>query len=260
MTDGEKALELIASYRRVICSYAPTYRIAFGEKADASLVALQRLGISGVSETALGARTVHDEVARQLESTPCLISTACPSVVRTIHAHYPDLVPLLSEVKSPLYCHCELLYRTYGKDIGILFIGPCPMKKKEAQANPGFPHVALTFREFLELLENKGIVLESIQEELAAGLCAPPQFIPRGSGSVGTHLEAGGTIASIQQENRIGMERHSCSGSTAVRVLLERLNSGQENRSGYFELFHCGGGCAGRTRQSYAMAPSIFSR
>lgn len=96
--------------------------------------ALQKLGFADVRETAEGAVLVTEEYARLLREDEMenIITTCCPSVNDLIEIYYPQLIPYLAPVVSPMVAHGKLLKKEYGADTRVVFLGPCIAKKKES--------------------------------------------------------------------------------------------------------------------------------
>ncbi len=171
--DVDLARMALMSNRKVIVSLAPAYVSEFQELSDNFLRALKKLGFEYISETAIGAQLVSEALDIYLEehgSAP-FVSTACPSVVHMVRKYFPETVKDLAPVPSPLQTHSAYLRQLYGDDIVIVFIGPCIAKKIEADETPGYPDIALTFREVEEWLEEDNIILEDIDTGITFDLC-----------------------------------------------------------------------------------------
>lgn len=183
--DLQKAKDLVKNKREVYVSLSPSY---VGEYSDLQpeylIAALKRLGIKGVSETALGAQQVSARVADDLrqQDTKLTISSACPAAVDFVQKYLPDLGDYITPILSPLLSHCRLLRKIYGEDIGIIFIGPCAAKKQEADRFPEVLDVALTFLDLHrwfeeEEIDPKGIILRGddvfVPEDAREGVLYP---------------------------------------------------------------------------------------
>ena len=63
-----------------------------------------------------------------------LITSSCPVVVNLIEKYYPDLIPHLAPIVSPMIAHGRWLRASAtGQDALVVFIGPCIAKKAEIQ-------------------------------------------------------------------------------------------------------------------------------
>lgn len=240
------AQHLIRTRKRVIVSLAPSYASEFSEAPDAVLVALRNLGFSDISETAIGASLVSAAVDRHIkEHGSCSwISTACPSVVELVYRYHPELIPNLSPVPSPLQCHSAYLRYLYGNDIGIVFIGPCIAKKVEADNSPGFPDVALTFRELRNWFTAEGVDLADMQSgqltDEALGC-----MVPALAGESTLYPIEGGMVASFGIGKNVFQDQAiSVSGVEYVMETLTDLqNTAIIEQTPFLELLNCEGGC-----------------
>ena len=272
--DISRVRQFIKSGRRVFVSIAPSYAAEFSDLADSLLAALPLLGFSDVSETAIGATLVSaviDEYAKAHDGVCPWISTACPSVVELVGKYYPQLVPNLAPIPSPLQCHCALLREIYGEDIGIVFIGPCIAKKVEADLTPGFPDFALTFRELRVWLEQEGLSLAAIDKDLQEGRIDVPSLVPAKAGETTLYPIEGGMIASLLMGKDV-FQAHAVALSGVEQVMntleelpeFSKLQSSPGVFSDFLELLSCEGGCIngpGAAKQrSSAVKKSVSSR
>ena len=90
------------------------------------------------------------------------ISTACPAVVEYINKYVPERTANLTKLTSPLLAHCRLLKTALGKDIEVIFIGPCIAKKIEADRHPDLLSLSLSFTDLRQWLKDENIVLKDI--------------------------------------------------------------------------------------------------
>src|SRR5213080_1718499 len=119
---------------------------------------------------AAGFRTVHrgvigDElVAREYlslwadEGWGTMIRTTCPVIVETVRRQYPELIPYLAPVATPIAAEARYLKQLYGADLPVVYAGVC--------LTEGGPDVdaAITFDELAELLQRRGIVVAQQEE------------------------------------------------------------------------------------------------
>lgn len=240
-SDIAKAKALVAQRSKVFVSLAPSYAAEFYNQEPALFAALNRLGFSGISETALGAAEVSKAVDVLLQGNlqHSLISSACPTVVETIKKYFPELKTLVTPLPSPLRYHAVMLRKLYGADIGIVFIGPCIAKKLEADRSPGYPDVALTFAELKDWLRSEGLSLQAITQELkskgAAEISGLPEgkffeegvlqagFIPHKAGEASLYAVEGGMVASLKKGKELFQS--SAIGLSGIQQVLQVLDS-----------------------------------
>ncbi len=157
--DLPRAKFLVKEKKPVYVSLAPSWVTEFPDYTPGQMIAaIRRLGIRGVSETALGAEEVSCQTAKILgEATSDLfISTACPTVVEYVEKYLPELTPNLINVSSPLLAHCRMLKDRFG-DIETIFIGPCIAKKLEADRHPELLSLSLSFNDLRQWLKDEEI-------------------------------------------------------------------------------------------------------
>lgn len=120
--DTDKARALIASGRPVIVSLAPSFIADFGVGGlDGMRQALLKLGFADVEETARGAKIVKTEYERMIASGEhkLIISSCCHSVNLLIQKRYPQALPYLAKVDSPMLAHAKSIKERYRQRRGI---------------------------------------------------------------------------------------------------------------------------------------------
>ena len=115
---------------------------------------------------AAGFRAVHrgvlgDElVARQYrellvdEGWGTIIRSTCPVVVETVRTQYPELVPYLAPIATPIAAEARYLKALYGAGTPVVYAGVC--------LTEGGPDVeaAITFAELEQVLKKRGVTVE----------------------------------------------------------------------------------------------------
>ncbi len=179
--DVDAAKGLIASGRPVHVSLAPSFVANYEGATIASMTeALQKLGFAGVEETAVGATDVknrYDEMVAQGERR-VMISSCCHSVNLLIQKHYPDALPYLAPVVTPMQAHAISLKERYP-GAKVVFIGPCISKKSEAEEFAKDVDCVLTFEELTGWFANEEIVLEKREDARPGG---KTRFFPTAGG------------------------------------------------------------------------------
>jgi iron only hydrogenase large subunit-like protein/uncharacterized Fe-S cluster-containing protein len=169
----------IGAARALLCSGAPVYASlapAFVANYDSASIrsmeqALRQLGFAGAEETAIGATMVknqYDRIAREGKQD-VILSSCCHTVNLLIQKHYPQALPFLAPVISPMQAHCKDLKRRFP-GAKTVFIGPCISKKAEADSYPGIVDCVLTFEELSMWLADQQIALEPIDDQGDTGL------------------------------------------------------------------------------------------
>jgi signal transduction histidine kinase/Fe-S-cluster-containing hydrogenase component 2 len=124
---------LLKGERPVAAILAPSFPAEFTEYGPKVLVGMVKaLGFKWVNEVAFGADLVAREYHRIMhqEKRAC-IATTCPAVVLYVEKYFPDLLDALAPVVSPMVASARVLREMHGKDLRVIFIGPCVAKKRE---------------------------------------------------------------------------------------------------------------------------------
>jgi diguanylate cyclase (GGDEF)-like protein len=112
---------------------------------------------------AAGFRTVHrgvlgDElVAREYQRIwsddgwGTMIRSTCPVIVETVRTQYPELIPYLAPVATPIAAEARYLKQLYGEGTSVVYAGVC---MTEGGADVA---AAITLAELEELLHRRGI-------------------------------------------------------------------------------------------------------
>jgi len=148
---------LLRGDETVIACVAPSFPAEFTElESPEVLVSMIRaLGFQYVTEVSFGADVVAKAYKKLMEDRQSVahISSDCPAIVYFIEHYYPDLVPYLAPIVSPMVAMARIVREKYGKKARVVFIGPCISKKAETNE---VDHV-LTFRELREMFVRSGI-------------------------------------------------------------------------------------------------------
>ena len=234
--DLDKVQMAFLSNRKVIVSLAPSYLSEFHGLEDNFVRALYKLGFDAVSETAIGAALVSQALDMYVieHGQANFISTACPSVVELVRKYFPECIPELAPVPSPLQTHSAYLRHLYGNDIVVVFIGPCIAKKVEADAHPGYPDIALTFREVEQWLEEENIQLETIDTGI------PVEFVPAKAGKASIYPIENGQIETSKIWMNKFVEQNALSVSGVDRIMSGLRGTHTDD---FLEALNCDGGC-----------------
>lgn len=267
-SDVERARLLVQSGKKVFASLAPSFAAEFAEWSPAQLVeSLKRLGFFAVSETALGADFLSAQIARDIDAAfegggdaagvagtarkgaPLFISSACPSVVEYIKLYERRLAPYIMPHASPLLTHARFLRAQYGSDIGVVFIGPCIAKKREADLWNSDIDAALTFAELRAWLQKENAV-DSAPRAAAkdaggddAAVDSAADFVPRRSAKGAFFPLEGGEILTWKAYAKHRIESMAVSGIDTIQDMLRDFAPESLDAPLFLELLACQGGC-----------------
>lgn len=248
--DLTRAKHLVQSGKDVYVSLAPSWITEFeGVSREQMIAAIRRLGFRGVSETALGAEEVSANIAGLLDKAAneapqvsaanrLFISTACPAVVEYINKHVPERTANLTKLTSPLLAHCRLLKTALGKDIEVIFIGPCIAKKIEADRHPDLLSLSLSFTDLRQWLKDENIVLKDIHTSVF------DKFVmSKAEEGVAYPVEGGmiETLKPYEQSQKAYLMQ--ITGIENIKRELKNIREEALDRPIFIECLACEGGC-----------------
>lgn len=239
--DLSRAKFLLKSGKEVYVSLAPSWVTEFPEySAEQMIAAIRRLGIRGVSETALGAEEVSCQTAKILDSADhgIFISTACPTVVEYVEKYLPDLTSCLVNVASPLLAHCRMLKDKFGPDIETIFIGPCIAKKLEADRHPDLLSLSLSFSDLRQWLKDEDIDPATIKPGVF------DVFTPEKAKEGTAYPIEGGMIETLKPYPAAAKAyMMQITGIYNIERELDNLQDTAVSRPVFIECLACDGGC-----------------
>ena len=230
--ETEKVKVLLQSGDPVLVSLAPSFVANYeGLGIESMREALKKLGFFDVEETAVGATIVKKEYESMLaEGTrDVLISSCCHSVNLLIQKYFPDVLPYLADVLSPMQAHCKDIKRRYP-NAKTVFVGPCVAKKDEAQYYEGIVDAVLTFDELTAWLKAEGVELENKPDSGDEGLA---RFFPTTGGILKTFTEASANYSYM-----------AIDGTENCIAALKDIESGKIHNC-FIEMSACVGSCVG---------------
>ena len=230
----------IMSGQKVVVSIAPSYMglLKFNTIGQVK-AALKKLGFADVRETSEGAALVTEEYTRLLQEGKMenIITTCCPSVNDLIEIYYPQLVPWLAPVVSPMIAHGRLLKKEYGADTKVVFLGPCIAKKKESQdpRHDNCIDAVLNFTEIQHWFRDQNIVVEECRDEPFDRIDPKVnRLYPVTNGVVNSVLATEGRVDSYR--------KFYVHGTKNCIDVCESLSRG-EIKGCFIEINNCSGGC-----------------
>jgi signal transduction histidine kinase/iron only hydrogenase large subunit-like protein len=158
----EHVKEMLESDRKMVAIVAPSFPAELDDNVTPGqyVTALKKMGYDKVVEVAFGADLVSREY-KKLHGTggKLQITSSCPSVNYFIEKYHPELIDNLTPVVSPMIATAIAVKKLYGKNCGVVFIGPCIAKKKEARDPDvaGWVDEVITFKESRKLRAMMGI-------------------------------------------------------------------------------------------------------
>lgn len=171
----------------VSVSLADEFNVKAGKELDGLLIAtLRKMGFDRVFKTAFAAdlmvMEIVDELTKRLENKSNLpvFSSDCPAFVKFMEEYHPELLPNLTETKSPQQIMGHLIKHHYARqqkvksgNIFSVSLMPCTAKKFEAQreenTHKGISDVdaVLTTRELARMIRLYGLDIQQAVPEMA---------------------------------------------------------------------------------------------
>ena len=227
---------------RVAAQLAPSYvgLLEFREIGQVRM-ALRKLGFADVFETAEGAAAVTAEYLQLMREARMdnIITTCCPVINDMIEMYFPELVPSLAPVVSPMIASGRMIKQRLGSDARVVFVGPCIAKRKEARdpRHSDAVDAVISFDELRHWLLEEGIRIEDCEDE-------PFPFDPAVNR---LYPVTGGVLASV----RAGLEGEDAAhhyrqfavhGLSSCIELCRDIEAGSVHRC-VIEMNSCENGC-----------------
>ena len=101
-------LKHLKADKKVNVMYAPAIASQFNAKPGQLKSALLKIGFNKVWEVALGADVTSDKEAAEFEERmergdKIMTTSCCPAYVKAVRKHVPELIPCVSETKTPMH-------------------------------------------------------------------------------------------------------------------------------------------------------------
>lgn len=165
----EDVKQLLASGQKVVAIVAPSISGEFDDITDYRKFVrmIRELGFSHVNEVSFGVDLVAAEY-RELFTNflgKYYITTNCPPIVALIEKFHPDLIGNLAPIVSPMVASAQISRQLYGKEVKVVYIGPCIGAKEEALRYEGEALVdaVLTFVELRQLFTEFNIKESTVE-------------------------------------------------------------------------------------------------
>jgi len=154
---------LLSSGEKIAAICDPTISGEFNDITDYRkfVEMIRQLGFTYVNEVSFGVDLVAAHYKKLLEDFhgKYYITANCPAVVSFIEKFYPELINNLAPIVSPMIATAKAVRKKFGKDVKVVFIGPCIATKEEALRFEGDSKIdsVLTFVELRQLFNEFNI-------------------------------------------------------------------------------------------------------
>ncbi|BCS55891.1 sigma 54-interacting transcriptional regulator [Geobacter sp. SVR] len=230
--------ELLASGAPVVAVLGCSFPAFFHTMTPGQLVAgMKSLGFREVHEGAYGAGMIAASYREALNSARRpLISSHCPAVVDLIERHYPQLLPNLADIVSPMIAMGRFIKHVLGPDTKVVYASTCIAAKFEIQSgeSAGAIDVVLTYQEINKLFKSRGINPATLGEASFDGL-------DPGAGRLFT-LTGGSPKVFGLETDFLDTEIVCSEGESHTLDIIRDLAAGRIAPS-FVDLRFCDGGC-----------------
>jgi [FeFe] hydrogenase (group B1/B3) len=157
----------LTSKKEVYAIVAPAIMGQYKASYQNILGAVKQLGFTGVVEAALGADITIEHEAHELKERldreePFMTTSCCPSYVKLVEKHLPEMAPYVSKAQTPMHYTAEKIKQEHPDCITV-FIGPCIAKRYESRYDE-FVDYMMNFEELHAFFTAKNIHLTSSEK------------------------------------------------------------------------------------------------
>ena len=154
--DLSRALELAAGGRATLILSVESAAYFYPATPEQLVNACYAAGFRTVHRGVLGDELVAREYLKlwSEDGWGTMIRSTCPVIVETVRHEYPELIPYLAPVVTPIAAEARYLKALYGEGTPVVYAGVC--------ITEGGPDVdaALTFEDLKQLLGRRGVTVE----------------------------------------------------------------------------------------------------
>jgi diguanylate cyclase (GGDEF)-like protein len=157
--DGTRALELALSRSAVLILSVESAAYFYPATPEQVVNACYAAGFEKVHRGVLGDELVAREYLELWKeedwgSGGTVIRSTCPVIVETIKNQYPELIPYLAPVATPIQAEARYLKKMYGPETKVVYAGVCLTEGGEEV------DAAITLAELAGLFKKRGIKVE----------------------------------------------------------------------------------------------------
>lgn len=166
MNEKQTLIELIDKKEKMVAMLAPSFPIVY--QYPTIITMLRKLGFAYVVEVAVGAMKTNEELLALMKHDPQarFITSPCPTIVRMIKRGMPQYAKYFThDVDSPMVATTKIVNEKFPGHRPV-FIGPCEMKKLEANEDVPELHIlVLTYRELSDVFTHYNITEQGNPED-----------------------------------------------------------------------------------------------
>jgi Na+-translocating ferredoxin:NAD+ oxidoreductase RNF subunit RnfB len=159
----EEVKAILQSGKKVVAVVGPSISGEFSDITDYRkfVQMIRALGFHYVNEASFGVDLVAQKYADLFNNNKgkFYFTANCPALVFYIEKFFPELIPNVAPIVTPMIAAAKVLHQKYGSDTSLVYIGPCIANKKEAlrYSDDAKIDAVITFKELRELFTEFGI-------------------------------------------------------------------------------------------------------
>lgn len=236
MNESTILIDLLEKKEKLVAMIAPSFPIVFPYPTIITM--LRKLGFSYIVEVAIGAKKTNEELVKLLKEDPHAryITSPCPTIVRMIKKQMPQYAKYFPpNVDSPMAATAKIVREKYP-GYRPVFIGPCVMKKYEANEDiPELEILVLTYKELSDVFSHF---------KISGNSNANDHFDLSEPGMTKLYPLDGGLSHSSGLVNQLSKEEICViSGKEHIITSLETFDANKYIR--LLDILYCPGGCIG---------------
>lgn len=201
---------------------------------------LRALGFDEVVELTFGAKMTnlmyYSILKEKIDRT--WIASPCPTIVNLVKTKFPNLLPNLMPVHSPMGC-MSLICKKFYPEYKQVFVGPCLTKKLEAEEIGGIES-AISYKELDQLFDEYKIS-EKITEQKYM-----KTFDKFYNDYTKIYPLSGGLSSTLHHDNILKKsEIYVGEGMENIMKIFDSFKNGWYKNYKFLDILTCEGGCIG---------------
>lgn len=212
---------------------APAFMLTYPNTYERVFGWLKKKGVQLIYDVSFGADIttyLYVKAIKDYQLTS-VISQPCPVIVDSIEKYYPNLLPYLSPIGSPMHCTAVYMKKYDGYKGKITALSPCVAKKKEF-IQTGMIDYNVTFKTLMQVYE-----AESHLYSDTADFDSPQSLIGF------WYPTPGGLQASVEYLYGKQFQIRKVEGHTIAQRYLREANEHPEHLPLLVDILNCTEGC-----------------
>lgn len=241
VTDNLSILQKF-KYKIAIPSMVLYGQFAGNVSINEMLTAIKGIGFDEIYEANTGTeiitQVIKEKIMKEGKIEKPLINSSCPAILRLIQIRFPDLLPNIVDIETPIEITARIAKTEAAKktgldisDIGVIFISPCTARVTSIRNPLGIEKSYVDGA--ISMKEIYGIIVRNINS-------SPEENLTKSTKESLEWPVIGG------QSKALGVEKYiAVDGINEVIKVLEEIETGRLEGLEFFEGVACVGGCIG---------------